>query len=182
MRADAARAPTRASDMLSWARITVHDHVDQGDERTGRPLVSFGTCTPPSLVCPTPTRRTRSTFWRSMSLSGTVGFSIFALLATVYLFLAFGPSRPTAPTPSKANLKGRLVEGLQLRGIKHSPLRHHDAAHVHADAKSLTIRPQAASDAPAECGRYGVRLPGPRGPFHSTHRSGQLCGILAHQL
>jgi hypothetical protein len=33
MRADAARAPHRASDVLGWARITVHD---QGDERTGR--------------------------------------------------------------------------------------------------------------------------------------------------
>jgi hypothetical protein len=32
MRADAARAPHRASDVLGWARITVHD---QGDERTG---------------------------------------------------------------------------------------------------------------------------------------------------
>lgn len=39
MRADAARAPHRASDVLGWARITVHD---QGDERTGRPPVFEG--------------------------------------------------------------------------------------------------------------------------------------------
>lgn len=39
MRADAARAPHHASDVLGWARITVHD---QGDERTGRPPVFEG--------------------------------------------------------------------------------------------------------------------------------------------
>ena len=39
MRADAARAPHRASDVLGWARITV---LDQGDERTGRPPVFEG--------------------------------------------------------------------------------------------------------------------------------------------
>jgi hypothetical protein len=39
MRADAARAPHRASDVLGWARITVHD---QGDEHTGRPPVFEG--------------------------------------------------------------------------------------------------------------------------------------------
>jgi Reprolysin family propeptide len=39
MRADVARAPHRASDVLGWARITVHD---QGDERTGRPPVFEG--------------------------------------------------------------------------------------------------------------------------------------------
>ena len=39
MRADAARAPHRASDVLGWARITVHD---QGNELTGRPPVFEG--------------------------------------------------------------------------------------------------------------------------------------------
>jgi hypothetical protein len=39
MRADAARAPPHASDVLGWARITVHD---QGDARTGRPPVFEG--------------------------------------------------------------------------------------------------------------------------------------------
>jgi len=39
MRADAARAPHHASDVLGWARVTVHD---QGDERTGRPPVFEG--------------------------------------------------------------------------------------------------------------------------------------------
>jgi len=39
MRADAARAPHHASDVLGWARITVHD---QGDARTGRPPVFEG--------------------------------------------------------------------------------------------------------------------------------------------
>ena len=39
MRADAARATHRASDVLGWARITVHD---QGDEHTGRPPVFEG--------------------------------------------------------------------------------------------------------------------------------------------
>jgi hypothetical protein len=39
MRTDAARALHRASDVLGWARITVHD---QGDERTGRPPVFEG--------------------------------------------------------------------------------------------------------------------------------------------
>lgn len=39
MRADAARAPHHAGDVLGWARITVHD---QGDERTGRSPVFEG--------------------------------------------------------------------------------------------------------------------------------------------
>jgi hypothetical protein len=39
MRADAARALPHASDVLGWARITVHD---QGDARTGRPPVFEG--------------------------------------------------------------------------------------------------------------------------------------------
>ena len=39
MRADAARAPHHAGDVLGWARITVHD---QGDARTGRPPVFEG--------------------------------------------------------------------------------------------------------------------------------------------
>lgn len=39
MRADAARAVHHASDVLGWARITVHD---QGDERTGRTPVFEG--------------------------------------------------------------------------------------------------------------------------------------------
>jgi len=39
MREDAARAPHHASDVLGWARITVHD---QGDESTGRPPVFEG--------------------------------------------------------------------------------------------------------------------------------------------
>ena len=39
MREDTAHAPHRSSDVLGWARITVHD---QGDERTGRPPVFEG--------------------------------------------------------------------------------------------------------------------------------------------
>jgi hypothetical protein len=39
MRADVARAPHHAKDVLGWARITIHD---QGDELTGRPPVFEG--------------------------------------------------------------------------------------------------------------------------------------------
>ena len=90
--------PLRASDMLGWARITVHD---QGDERTGRPLVSFGIRTPPSLVCPTPVAHSSIPF----HLSGPLCPCRVLHLRTPYNRLSHSALRPKPPNSIKGQFE-----------------------------------------------------------------------------